>query len=206
MTRLYLKLFLPVVLLFTAAILLIHLQPYDDTELRAFLTPPDGCPAPCFMGIRPGVTTADEAEQILKAHPWIKYVPPRPRDTTYTIEFIWNGKQPRWIDRNVSTGIAISDGKVIRISLFLDIPLGEFRLIYGQPDWSTLSQNLTNKAFYYSAAYWNSSVGILISDTCPRSDRWNLPFMMVWYAPEDLQELKKVPGKHQSPNAITLKC
>jgi hypothetical protein len=48
MTYLYLKLTFPLLLVFTAAILLIHLQPYDDSDLRAFLTPPDGCPAPCF--------------------------------------------------------------------------------------------------------------------------------------------------------------
>ncbi len=52
--------------LFLLPVLLIRAQPYDDGGLRAFLTPPEDCPAPCFMGIRPGVTTTEEALEILK--------------------------------------------------------------------------------------------------------------------------------------------
>ncbi len=63
-------------LLFAACIGIIRAQPYDDSELRAFLTPPSGCAMPCFMGIRPGVTTADEAIAILEAHEWVSNVNP----------------------------------------------------------------------------------------------------------------------------------
>jgi hypothetical protein len=65
--RLLLKSTFALTLLFTTCIGLIRAQPYDDSDLRAFLTPPDGCPMPCFIGIRPGVTTADEAIALLQA-------------------------------------------------------------------------------------------------------------------------------------------
>jgi hypothetical protein len=61
-------------LLFAACIGIIRAQPYDNSDLSAFLTPPEGCPMPCFMGIRPGVTTVEEAIAILEAHEWIDTV------------------------------------------------------------------------------------------------------------------------------------
>ncbi|MBA3869058.1 MAG: hypothetical protein H0X30_07885 [Anaerolineae bacterium] len=66
MTRFYLRLTLLPLIIFTAVLLLIHARPYDDHELRELLLP-EGCPAPCFMGIRPGVTTMDEALKSLVA-------------------------------------------------------------------------------------------------------------------------------------------
>jgi hypothetical protein len=206
MTRLYLKLTLPSALLFTVIILLIHLQPRDDSDLRAFLTPPDGCPEPCFMGIRPGVTTVDEAEQILKVHPWIKYVPSRPRYNGYMIEFIWNGKQPGWIGNDSLTGVGIVNGKVTSISLYLNRPLGEFQLLYGQPNWSMFSTLSSGKAAAYSDVYWNQSIGATVLRDCPLSDIWNTPFTVVWYARKDIEEWQQAPLRKKSPNAIDAKC
>src|SRR5688572_21189914 len=60
------RLVVAITLLFTIPILLIHAQPYDDSQLRMFLTPPDGCPSPCFMNIQPGITTLRDAAQYLK--------------------------------------------------------------------------------------------------------------------------------------------
>ena len=67
MIRVYLTLASVLLGLLFAAAAVIRAQPYDDSELRAFLTPPEGCPAPCFMGIRPGVTTREEALTIFMA-------------------------------------------------------------------------------------------------------------------------------------------
>src|SRR5690606_25048567 len=71
MFRLLLRPILLLTLLAALTIVLIRAQPYDDSDLRAFLTPPEGCPAPCFMGIRPGVTTVEEAIAILEGHEWV---------------------------------------------------------------------------------------------------------------------------------------
>ncbi len=53
MPRFYLRLILIPIALFTLVLIVIHAQPYDDHELRELLLP-EGCPAPCFMGIRSG--------------------------------------------------------------------------------------------------------------------------------------------------------
>lgn len=58
------------IILLSGIMLVIHAQPYDDHELRALLMP-EGCEMPCFMGIRPGVTTVDEAVKILENSGWV---------------------------------------------------------------------------------------------------------------------------------------
>jgi len=52
-------------------IAIIRAQPYDDSDLRAFLTPTAGCPRLCLMGIHPGETTAAEAMAVLARHDWV---------------------------------------------------------------------------------------------------------------------------------------
>ncbi|MCC6611826.1 MAG: hypothetical protein IT320_00030 [Anaerolineae bacterium] len=55
--------------LFTAVILGLHARTYDDGGLRDLLLPQE-CAAPCFLGIRPGVTGLDDALAILeREHP-----------------------------------------------------------------------------------------------------------------------------------------
>jgi len=68
MTRTLLNFTFLITLAFSTLIFLIRAQTYDDVELRTFLTPPEGCSAPCFMGIRPGETTVGEAIALLNAN------------------------------------------------------------------------------------------------------------------------------------------
>ena len=102
MFRFYLCLVIVPFLIFTAA-LLIRAQPYDDHELRQLLLP-EGCPAPCFMDIRPGVTTVKEAILILEASGWVKDIhltkatSVTDGETFISVRWIWNEKQSRLID------------------------------------------------------------------------------------------------------------
>jgi hypothetical protein len=70
MTAVFTKTSLILLALFAGLVGLIRAQPHDDNQLGAILRPPSGCPMPCFLGIRPGVTTVDEAVAILEAQPW----------------------------------------------------------------------------------------------------------------------------------------
>jgi hypothetical protein len=55
----------PLLLFLSVTLALIRTQPYDDREWRDLLLPPD-CPAPCFLGIRPGGTSVEEALRLLE--------------------------------------------------------------------------------------------------------------------------------------------
>ncbi|MBZ0299691.1 MAG: hypothetical protein K8J31_08130, partial [Anaerolineae bacterium] len=47
----------------------IRAQPFEDRAVQALVQP--DCPPPCFMGIRPGVTTMREAVSMLPANAWV---------------------------------------------------------------------------------------------------------------------------------------
>jgi hypothetical protein len=68
--RLALKLFVLLGGLFVGLIALIRVFPYQRNAVQQFLSPPPDCVMPCWMGIRPGVTTDAEAAAILSAHEW----------------------------------------------------------------------------------------------------------------------------------------
>ncbi|MEP6988387.1 MAG: hypothetical protein ABI970_22475, partial [Chloroflexota bacterium] len=97
MPRLYFRLILLPLLIFTVALLLIHAQPYDDHELRNALLPPDGC-ASCFMGIRPGVTKVEEAIKILEASGWLEQYTYEQDATAIRVK--WNDHRPTWLGSN----------------------------------------------------------------------------------------------------------
>ncbi|MEZ4672408.1 MAG: hypothetical protein R3E39_31270 [Anaerolineae bacterium] len=120
--------------IFSISLVVIHAQPYDDHELRDLLLPP-GCPAPCFMGIRPGVTTMDEAAKILEQHDWVSRITRRTSD----ISWEWNGGQIPLLreSRGGMMTIVQSDSRsypkatVKTIGVFTTVPFGRLRLILG---------------------------------------------------------------------------
>jgi hypothetical protein len=128
---LVLKLALILTLIFAVCIGLIRAQPYDDSELRAFLTPPDGCPMPCFMGVRPGVTTADEAIAILEAHEWVE-------GTNFNQNAIfitqWTGLQPNFVETSYrSYQVNLREGVVSSIAVTTTISAADIQLLLGVP-------------------------------------------------------------------------
>ena len=105
--RLLLRLMLPLVVLLALPVLLIRAQPYDNHEVHSLLTPPEDCPAPCFMGIRPGVTTFDEATDLLRTHEWVNDFimlgtqhDSRGRFVYSALSWTWSDSSPLEIDRS----------------------------------------------------------------------------------------------------------
>jgi hypothetical protein len=152
MLRPVLKLSLLLIVLLALPIILIRAQPYDDSELRAFLTPSEGCPAPCFMGIRPGVTTTEEAIAILEAHPSL----------ANTIELnLPDGIRLRAIDPQSPTSdstsgyLSIENNIIQWLRIQTDISLWELWAIYGQPDWATSAfpGGGANQEIFYAIGY-----------------------------------------------------
>ena len=120
---------------FLPPVALIRAQPYDNSELRAFLTPPDDCPTPCFMGIRPGVTTADQAIAIMEHHEWVAGVRRNERGG-FSLVWDWNGKQPAWIKTPSEGHVRLMPGRdtVESIAIDSNIRIGDLYLLLGLPD------------------------------------------------------------------------
>src|SRR4051794_22817380 len=73
MFRLTLLLALLPLLIISAVLFLVRVQPYNNQNVRAFLLSTD-CSAPCFMGIQPGITTPQQADNQLRSTKLISYV------------------------------------------------------------------------------------------------------------------------------------
>ncbi|RMF79981.1 MAG: hypothetical protein D6737_09655 [Chloroflexi bacterium] len=133
----YKQLLLPVIrlslllsLLFTLFIGLIHARPHDEPALRQFLIPPDDCPAPCWEGIRPGVSTVDEALYILRNHPWVRDIEAGSGES-YLIH--WNGSQPAFIDATQPGILSVQEAVVMRIRLPARVSFADVWLAFDAP-------------------------------------------------------------------------
>ena len=71
MLRFYLRFVLLLFALLMVITVLIRTQHYDNRAVRQLLVT-EGCPAPCFLGIRPGITTASDAINLLRDSQWVQ--------------------------------------------------------------------------------------------------------------------------------------
>ena len=148
MMRILLVSILFLTLLFAVCITLIHAQPYDDSELRAFLTPPEGCPVPCFMNIFANgylnATTVDESIVTLESHDWVGELDvtnvPNSQKWYGTISWTWSGLQPSLIDDRMPGILYLEDSSftgiatATNIGLEIRLSLGDIFMVLGKPD------------------------------------------------------------------------
>lgn len=107
MTRSYFKFSIPLFLLFFIPLALSRALPYDDQNLRAAVMPQD-CQMPCFMGIRPGITTVEEAVRLLRASPWVDKVTDDANTLgTNAITWTWSPHKPSFI-KDRSSGLLLA--------------------------------------------------------------------------------------------------
>ena len=167
MHHFYLRLALLPVLLLTAALLLIHAQSYDDRELRQALLPED-CPAPCFMGIRPGVTNGEDAVKLLQANDWVGEIDNGVSDNQEGfIRWDWSDQKPSWISENTKGKIWITGQRVDTITIYSDFLLGETQLGLGIPEGELVdpTQDRGGRSSLYTAFY--NQKGLLVRNWQP---------------------------------------
>jgi len=143
MTRFYVRFMLCALVTVGFATLLVHAQPYDDYELRWL--PVNNCFTACFMGIRPGKTTLEEAAKLLKAHPWVNQVVTLKEDNPYQMGWTWSDNAPPFL-RNVRMNptspingeIFFDKGIVSNIGFSTHLTFGDIALAWRYPDDSQL--------------------------------------------------------------------
>src|SRR5690348_14993646 len=124
MNRLYLRLAVPFFILFALPLLLIHTQPDVNPAFRDLLMSSD-CDAPCFMGIRPGVTTGEEAWHILETSGWTDRLRGMTHSNPDHMSWIWNSKQPYWIEAHVSPSIMLKNDIVFSLNVRINASFGQ---------------------------------------------------------------------------------
>ena len=188
------KLVLMLALLFFGALTVIHAQPRGGDDVRSFLRPSDGCAMPCWQGIQPGVTTADQALAILRAHPWVSRVDGSWTRAPSGIRFYtniywgWNGQQPAFIYNNFALSppyLHVRNNIVQYIRIPTGIAYGAARWIMGAPETRILSISIPNARplrYDHSAEYFGGQVSFDTEITCPINPYafWNAPVAITY--------------------------
>jgi hypothetical protein len=166
--------------MFSLPIAIIRARPYDDSDVRAFLAPAEGCFRACFMGIQPGQTTAEDALAVLEGHDWVADVEiVQLRDQRLTtlpdfggLSWEWTGQQPALIDARQRGTIEIYASRAGRGRLPTHITLGDLWLVMGQPDRRFLFL-LKDHVAQLEAVY--ADLGLVVTATwrCP-ADAWTI--------------------------------
>ncbi len=157
---------------------LIRAQPRDDNALRAFLAPPETCPLPCWQGVRPGVTSLEQAMALMREHPWVGEMNFAQRiDALY---WRWNDDQPAFVDRDRRGFLSVrADGIISNVMLYTEIPVGDLILLLGQPDaiYSFANNDLI-------IVYEQESLEVFTRHECPFNVErfWSTPASVRWTA------------------------
>lgn len=186
MLRFYLKPAICCLFLFALPLLLIHSQPYNDHDLRALLMP-EGCKMPCFMGIRPGMTTMDEAVKVLNTSDWTSNLETisDEKGQLNSLTWNWTDAAPTIFDHKITAEIEAnypgmqSIPIVENIQLDITVHVGELYLLWGEPDATDSGPpGFTNEnVAFVSALYLSKGLYIGTIVHCPVTEErfWNTP-------------------------------
>ncbi|HLU10082.1 MAG TPA: hypothetical protein VK003_10485 [Oceanobacillus sp.] len=185
------KLALALTGIFAASLALTHAQPYNGEDLIALITPPANCAMPCWNGIQPGVTTANDAAAILQADPNVADVLVLPGK----ISWWWNGEQSSLLDASgrafhgrMETAMVNGQETITSIVLDTNVLLGDVRLTLGEPDSLTLhtvaSEDQSQRSGIVHVAHYGDLYVFNMLE-CPMnvSDFWASPSYIAFGAP-----------------------
>lgn len=165
---------------FTALLVVLHAQPYDDHGLRDFLTTDVDCTMPCFLGIRPEVTLVDSAITLLENHPWVKAVHAPEQKVGFAITWDWSGKQPAWLSDH--RGLLHLRGMVVQqILLTTTLSYGDLWLAFHAPEQMNYKPTFDPNRLIYTSVFDNGMFQTQSTVDCPLRPEY------FWNAPQGIQ-------------------
>lgn len=200
--RLHLKLTLLALLPLLVIPLMIRALTDSDRDLRALLLP-EGCPAPCFLGIRPGVTRLEQARDILNQQDWItKWTLSAAGTHSGQISWEWNERAPdlfRTPDYPHGSGrLSFSADLITDIGVVVSASPGQLWASWGRPSYfgivrGTLETNIGFSMIYREQAMWFQAVM-----HCPYYPRvWDNDDTFIYWSDADRFS---APGKNSLTN------
>jgi hypothetical protein len=164
-SRAIVSLALALALAWAGVIGLIHAQPYQASSLNALLAPPQDCRMPCFLGIRPGITSFDHALELLQSHAWVADVR-IDRAEPYRVTWRWSGAQPALFD-GVAGGILYRDNynMVTSIKLQTVVPYATVWFELGVPEMGYVIPQ--RRGMLHGIYYSEPNVYVINFTTCP---------------------------------------
>jgi hypothetical protein len=201
MARIWFKLLLPLNLLGIVLIAGVYNLSYDAAyfdRLRHFLLAPENCPAPCFMGIRLGLTTAAGARDTLEANDWVESVEISISALGYgTLQWQWSDDPPDYIDIEQEGLSQISGATIDSLLIRTHIPFAAIWLALGKPERGDVD------SVYHIAEYPSKGLAIRTNTTC--KDFWQIPaaiFVASWHVTSDFN----LHGAYNYPDIRRTAC
>jgi hypothetical protein len=151
----------------------IRMQPNNNADILALLMPPQGCPAPCFLGVRPGRTTSAEAVAVLEQHEWIAAVEP----SADFLDLRWSGTQPGFLDSDARNYLHVAWYAIGEIRLATTLSLGDLWVALGQPEAGFAVPTASGSGFNQHLIYrqLGVEVGSFVRCSAQRQDLWHVP-------------------------------
>jgi hypothetical protein len=175
-------------LILAAVVTLIHSRPFDDAGFQALIFA-NTCSSACFAGIQPGVTTFDEARDLLETHPFVSQwlEPVQQADAPFgLLRWSWSSKRPALLtgtDASLTydrkTGVVMTFG-----DMQTRLTTGELLVMLGQPDLGYMSGGYNDRGgptFLHVIGYSQYQLNFVSAIQCPMTVR------ALWAAPATLQ-------------------
>ena len=165
--------------------------PYPIAEPPGFLMSPVGCSKPCFLGIRPGITTLHEAFDLLRTHAWVDSVEiqfyemdVRGLRATGLLTWRWSDAHPAMID-DTSPGrmsFTQSPERTLIDGIYLQTLLRPYELqhAFGVPDSSIAASN-NDETVSHLLIYNNRAIKTELRCPATLLDYWNSHAEIVMY-------------------------
>ena len=162
-----------VMALFTGVVAFVRAQPIPDNGARGFLIA-DGVAcvseAPCFLGIQPGATSADDAFALLDDHAWVDqfYRHRGMESDSGLVQWTWSGEQPDYIDGSKPGALWFQHSVVSWVEIDLNLTFGDIWLLFDAPQTGRIHPMATTpvRAFQL-VAYGNGGLQVRSEFECP---------------------------------------
>ncbi|MAS36697.1 MAG: hypothetical protein CL610_22020 [Anaerolineaceae bacterium] len=202
----FLRLAVLVSVLWLLPMLVIRAQPYDDAAVRTLLQPPEACPSPCFMGIRPGSMTVWDALDVLHMHRWVGAMEDyefenfqNPDGTvTLVVNWDWSGTQPTLIDPARQGGVWVLDDRIVSIDVETELRLGDVKLSLGWPDREQIytTRNVQGTFYTHYAWYEQPQILMIVANRCPVTQLDHSRVLLHW-----AEKAPEMPDMHNPRQA-----
>lgn len=171
MLRLYLRFILLLFALLMVISVLIRAQHYDDRPIRQLLMA-EGCPAPCFLGIRPGITTASDAINLLRDSQWVQPETIAYIESDYGGGAVWSwnkraspllGKRQSSLVTTRQNGVQIVD----LLHIYTIVPGGDAYLTLGTSAYTATGDTGMHNEVYVAWFYPEQGISFWSDIICP---------------------------------------
>ena len=200
MLRLYLRFTFDCLVVIAALMLLIHTRPYNDSAVRQLLQT-DGCTTPCFLGIRPGITTASDAIALLRDSQWVQTETIAYTESNYGGGAVWTWN--KWASPLLSSrqsslltvrhnGVQIVD--LIHISTV--VASGDAYLTLGNSSYTAMGGTGLRGEVYMAWFYPDQGLSVWSNILCPtQADHvWVSPIVVQFRVTMSRSDRTRVPG------------